>query len=238
MPIWFFSIEEDNVSSSEIQPYSPFCHPLLRICLRKHPNQAIIFIFFIKFFLQRCIIVSEWCPDPKSNCIFLLRRGHGVAEITLMHKKGIKTDLNNYKPISLPLNISKLFKKNLKERIVEIFDSKQPIDQEGFIKGFATSDYVFTLNQVIEKAREYYFEENLLLIDYDYNEAFDWYVNEEKLTWTIDKSDSPVNELIWKLELLGIKLYLMAALLSISLSTAFREPNTVPCGLFSSTENS
>ena len=44
------------------------------------------------------------------------------AEITLLHKKGDRKDLNNYRPISLVSNISKIFFQIVKERIFEKLD--------------------------------------------------------------------------------------------------------------------
>ncbi len=44
-------------------------------------------------------------------------------------------------------------------------------DQAGFRKGFSNVDHLFTVNQIIEKAREYKFP--LYLIFIDYNKAFD-----------------------------------------------------------------
>jgi len=48
-----------------------------------------------------------------------------AAEIIILHKKGDKNQLNNYRPIRLSLNLDKIFMKVLKERIYNQLDSNQ-----------------------------------------------------------------------------------------------------------------
>ncbi|VDO16914.1 unnamed protein product [Brugia timori] len=93
------------------------------------------------------------------------------TEIILLHKKGSRCDLNNYRPISLTSNLSKIFCKLIKNRIYNTLDSHQPIDQAGFRKNFSTIDHIFTLNQILEKSREYNMPLCLMFIDF--NKAFD-----------------------------------------------------------------
>lgn len=51
-----------------------------------------------------------------------------TSEIILLHKKGSKTDLNNYRPISLSANINKLSFKIVRNRIYPTLDAKQPLE--------------------------------------------------------------------------------------------------------------
>jgi hypothetical protein len=93
------------------------------------------------------------------------------AEIILLFKKGAKNLIKNYRPISLSSNIAKIFMKLIKNRIYKQLDFNQSREQAGFRSKHSTIDHIFTLNQLMEKAREYKFELNLLFIDF--NKAFD-----------------------------------------------------------------
>jgi len=75
------------------------------------------------------------------NCI--LSSGHPpedwhLSEIVLLHKKGDRTEMNNYRPISLTSNVSKVFMKILKNKIYNILETQQPYEQASFRRGFST----------------------------------------------------------------------------------------------------
>lgn len=80
-----------------------------------------------------------------------------LSEIILIRKKGNRSDLHNYRPISLTSNINKVFMKVLKNRMYNTLDSQQPLEQAGSRKWFPTIDRTFTSRQIIfvEKSREY-----------------------------------------------------------------------------------
>lgn len=94
-----------------------------------------------------------------------------LSEIMLIHKKGKRNEIENYRPISLTSNLCKLFMKILKNRVYKQLDLNQPEEQAGFRKKYSTIDHIHTLNQVIEKAREYRIELHMLFVDY--RKAFD-----------------------------------------------------------------
>ncbi len=94
-----------------------------------------------------------------------------ISEIILLYKKGDKSNINNYRPISLISNLCKVFTKIIKNRIYPQLDSMQSKEQAGFRKDYSTIDQIFIINQIIEKANEYNLNLNLLLIDF--NKAFD-----------------------------------------------------------------
>ena len=99
---------------------------------------------------------------PKKFCL-------GI--VTLLHKKGDKQNLANYRPITLLPNIYKLFTKILTNRLTDTLDENQPREQAGFRSGYSTIDHLHTINQLIEKTLE--FNRPLCLAFVDYEKAFD-----------------------------------------------------------------
>ena len=93
------------------------------------------------------------------------------STIILLHKKGPKDDLNNYRPISLMSNLYKLFSQIITKRLTKILDENQPPEQAGFRSGYSTTDHIQTVNQIFEKMEEYNHEIHIAFIDY--TKAFD-----------------------------------------------------------------
>lgn len=100
--------------------------------------------------------------------------------ITLIHKKGKKDDLNNYRPISNISTIYKLFSKTIYRNIKQDFNNKQPREQAGFREGFSTTDHLQTMNQLIEKCNE--FQQPIYFLFIDFSKAFDSV--EHETIWT------------------------------------------------------
>jgi Reverse transcriptase (RNA-dependent DNA polymerase) len=93
------------------------------------------------------------------------------SNIILIHKNGDKSDITNYRPISLISHLCKLFMKIVMFRIGKQLDSHQPPEQAGFRSNFSTTDHVFTLNQLVEKCNE--FNKTIFFAFIDYQKAFD-----------------------------------------------------------------
>ncbi|KAG7307560.1 hypothetical protein JYU34_007776 [Plutella xylostella] len=115
-------------------------------------------------------------PHITNLCNTILHKGQLPvkichANIILLHKKGDKSDIGNYRPISLISHIYKIFIKIIENRISAKLDSHQPPEQAGFRPGFSTTDHLHTLNQIIEKHSE--FNKPLYLGFVDYSKAFD-----------------------------------------------------------------
>lgn len=73
-----------------------------------------------------------------------------TSTIILLHKKGNKEIINNYRPISLLSNMYKIFTTFLLNRIKTTLDEQQPREQAGFRKGYSTTDHLHTVNMIIE----------------------------------------------------------------------------------------
>ncbi|KAA5780172.1 reverse transcriptase family protein, partial [Pseudomonas aeruginosa] len=86
-------------------------------------------------------------------------------------KKGDKTLLKNYRPISLLSHVDKLFSGVITNRLAQRLDDFQPPEQAGFRRGFGTVDHIHTVRQIIQKTEEYNLP--LCLVFVDYEKAFD-----------------------------------------------------------------
>jgi len=94
-----------------------------------------------------------------------------LVDTIILHKKGNRHKIENYRPIALKTTISKIFSKLIANRIQPLLNDQQPIEQAGFRKSFSTVDHLHVINQLLEKGREYKIDINIALIDY--NKAFD-----------------------------------------------------------------
>lgn len=106
------------------------------------------------------IIKTEYIPEDWAKSI-----------IVLLHKKGDKGDIGNYRPISLMSNIYKIFSKILLFRLTNILDENQPKEQAGFRSNFSTTDHIHVLRQILQKYKEY--NKVYYLGFVDFNKAFD-----------------------------------------------------------------
>lgn len=93
------------------------------------------------------------------------------THIILLHKKGDKDTLDNYRPISLIPVISKIFTTLIQKRIRNTLEEFQTTDQAGFRKSRSTIHHLQVINQLIEKCTEYNIIVYICFIDY--TKAFD-----------------------------------------------------------------
>ncbi|KAJ2952835.1 hypothetical protein O0L34_g7201 [Tuta absoluta] len=93
------------------------------------------------------------------------------ATVTILHKKGDKAKLTNYRPISLLSQVYKLFAKVLCHRLTTSMDDYQPLEQAGFRCGYSTMDHIHAVKQLMEKCKKY--NRPLCFAFVDYEKAFD-----------------------------------------------------------------
>ena len=73
----------------------------------------------------------------------------------ILHKKGERRDIKNYRPVSLLSHTYKPFTRAIQNRMEKVLDENQPREQAGFRKKYSTVDHLQAPNQVIEKSEEY-----------------------------------------------------------------------------------
>ena len=93
------------------------------------------------------------------------------AKMIILHKKGERRNIKNYKPISLLSHTYKLFTRTIQNRMEKVLDENQTREQAGFRKKYSTVDHLQALNQVTEKSEEYQLP--LVIGFIDYEKAFD-----------------------------------------------------------------
>lgn len=88
------------------------------------------------------------------NLIFksgVVPRHFKTTVVTPIHKAGDKTDINNFRPISVINTFAKIFEKCLKERLVTFLENNNILskNQFGFTNGLSTTDAMYELNKQI-----------------------------------------------------------------------------------------
>ena len=124
------------------------------------------------------------------NCI--LKAGEVVIDwntgvMFIMHKKGDKTDLKNYRGITINPNIAKLFCRILESRLMVVVEAESLLGEcQGAVrKGRHTTDNIFILSVLLEKARKLkLYDTSVAFVDM--KKAFDM-VNREKLWELLEK---------------------------------------------------
>lgn len=96
-----------------------------------------------------------------------------ISLVTPIFKSGDKSNISNYRPISVINNFSKIFEKCLKDRLLNFFQVHKIIskNQYGFVHGSGTSDALYELTkQITEKLEN---NEKCVTVFLDLAKAFD-----------------------------------------------------------------
>ncbi|KAK6750161.1 hypothetical protein RB195_002262 [Necator americanus] len=93
-----------------------------------------------------------------------------TSRTVLIHKKGDREDLRNYRPICLLSVLYKVFTKIIPTRIAGTLDEAHPQEQARFRQVFSCLDHIQTVSRVIEVCREYRLP---LVLTFDYEKVFD-----------------------------------------------------------------
>ncbi|CAI5956117.1 unnamed protein product, partial [Closterium sp. NIES-65] len=101
----------------------------------------------------------------------VLSREFSTAVTVLLHKKGAKDDLQNYRPITLLSTVYKLIAKLLANRIKSKLESVVSTGQFGFLPGRSIAGAVAVAADVIDAANAG--KEDLLMLLVDFRKAFD-----------------------------------------------------------------
>ena len=93
--------------------------------------------------------------------------------ITPLHKKGCKSNPDNYRAVAVSSNIGKLFSTVLLNRILKFKDkhNPDPVNQLGFSKGAQTYDHILTLQTIVNKYRK--LKSPVYAVFVDFRKAFD-----------------------------------------------------------------
>ena len=93
--------------------------------------------------------------------------------ITPLHKKGCKSDPDNYRAVAVSSTIGKLFSTILLNRINQYKNTNKPdpINQLSFLKGAQTYDHILTFNTIISKYKKQKIPVYAVFVDF--RKAFD-----------------------------------------------------------------
>ena len=93
--------------------------------------------------------------------------------ITPLHKKGNKSDPDNYRAIAVSSVIGKLFSAILLERLIKyrLKFNPDPPNQLGFTKNAQTYDHIFTLQTIASKYKK--LKKRVYAVFVDFKKAFD-----------------------------------------------------------------
>ncbi|KAK6732480.1 hypothetical protein RB195_016703 [Necator americanus] len=117
-------------------------------------------------------VVAIASCNPKAHMTSYLQKERipdqwKTSQTFLIHKKGDRENLRNYRPICLLSVLYKVFAKIILTRISRTLDEVQPQEQAGFRQGFSCLDHIQTVSRVIEVCREYRLPFVLTFVDYE-----------------------------------------------------------------------
>ena len=127
----------------------------------------------VKLIIENCDLLSPHITKIYNDSIlsFNFPTSLKMAEITPAHKKGDKTKMDNYRPVSILPSISKLFERNMHDQIYAYMDSHLSKYLCGFRKGYSTQHCLIFMLEKFRKALDKRMIAGALLTDL--SKAFD-----------------------------------------------------------------
>ena len=176
----------------------------------------------LKILFNKCLVEREIPQDWNKSLTILL------------HKKGDKKKLKNYRPISLLPQAYKLLTKIIITRMENKLEQYQTIEQAGFRKNFSTSDHILTLRTLIEKCTEYNLPLYLAFVDYE--KAFDsiemWSVEQALQNSRIDHRYTELILKIYEHATMEVQLQIHGRTKTIPIRRGVRQGDTMSPKLF------
>ena len=163
---------ENNIFSFFLKPIRPAEVISVTSEMKNNSKNSKIPVKFIKIIIPH---LGSILSDLFNKCISAsyFPDMFKVATVIPLHKNNERTELSNYRPISLLTCIAKIFEKLLFDRLYEFFMRNHLIcdNQFGFVRGRTTSHAAIHLTNFCSSA----FEENkfALSVFIDFSKAFD-----------------------------------------------------------------
>ena len=100
-------------------------------------------------------------------------KGWNNGRISLVHKRGVRDVLGNYRPLTVILSLSGLYSRVLNERLVQVVEVPKLLGevQNGFRRDRMGADNAFILNTILWKARQQ--NKKVHLAFFDISKAYD-----------------------------------------------------------------
>ena len=107
----------------------------------------------------------------KSSGVF--PRGWNAGRVVLVHKKGVRDVLGNYRPLTVIVSLSGLYSRVLNERLVQVVEIHNLLGevQQGFRRGRMGADNAFILDSIIWKAKSR--RRKVFMAFFDIQKAYD-----------------------------------------------------------------
>ena len=122
-------------------------------------------------------IISPVLASIANNCFKtgIFPESWKTGKICVVHKKGSKHELKNYRPVTLLCSLSKVVEKAVFKQLYNYFDENQLFDerQYGFRSGLSTNLAILDYINVVLKAKESPTENKVNTILLDLSAAFD-----------------------------------------------------------------
>lgn len=156
------------------------------------------------------------------NCVF--PETFKKAIVIPLYKNGSQNELNNYRPISMLCNFSKILEKIIKTRLITYLEKNKLLsnNQFGFRPGLSSEDALYNVTKYISNALDN--KKKALAIFLDLTKAFDT-VNHDKLINILPSFGIKSNSLKW------IMSYLKNRTQIVNINGTLGDKKKITCGV-------